>query len=111
MLFLKQPLIFPFLCHKSATTCQIDSNKVSTSKLKPDLCNCVKIQIIQSTAPPQQPNKRDTNCLGHAVQRRNQVDLQNCRFLYAGFTVSQITNEHLKPEVANTIYLTFLLSH
>ena len=53
MLFLMQPLILPFLCHKSATTFQIDSNKVSNSKLKPDLCNCVKIEIIDSTAPPQ----------------------------------------------------------
>ena len=53
MLFLKQPLILPFLCHKSATTCQIDSNKVSNSKLKLDLCNCVKIEIIEPTAPTQ----------------------------------------------------------
>ena len=50
---LKQPLILPFLCHKSATTCQIDSYKVSNSKLKPDLCNCVKIEIIEFTTPPQ----------------------------------------------------------
>ena len=28
MLFLKQPLILPFLCHKPATACQIDSKKV-----------------------------------------------------------------------------------
>ena len=45
VLFLKQPLILPFLCHKSATTCKIGSNKVSNSKLKSDLCNCVKIEI------------------------------------------------------------------
>ena len=49
MLSLKQPLILPFLRHKSATTCQIDSNKVSNSKLKLDLC---KSEIIESTAPP-----------------------------------------------------------
>ena len=42
MLFLKQPLILPFLCHKSATICKIDSNDVSSSKLKSDLCSCVK---------------------------------------------------------------------
>ena len=52
MLLLKQPFILPFLCHKSANTCQIDSNKVSNSKLKPDLCNCVKTDVINSTAPP-----------------------------------------------------------
>ena len=46
MLFLKQQLILPFLCHKSATTCQIDLNKVSHSKLKLDLCNCVKIDTL-----------------------------------------------------------------
>ena len=53
MLFLKQSLILPFLCHNLATTCQIDSNKVSNSKLKPELCNCVSIEITESTAPPQ----------------------------------------------------------
>ena len=53
MLFLKQPLILPFLCHKSATTCQIHSYKVSNSKLEPELCNSVKTMIIESTAPPQ----------------------------------------------------------
>ena len=52
MLVLKQPLILPFLPHKSATVCQIDSNKVSTSKLKPELCNCVSFEMIESTAPP-----------------------------------------------------------
>ena len=60
MLFLKQSLILPFLCHKSATTCQTDSNKVSNSKLKPEQCNCVKTEIIKYTAPPQQPHKRGT---------------------------------------------------
>ena len=45
MLFLKQPLFMPFLYDKSATTCQIDSYKVSNFKLKPDLCNCVKTKI------------------------------------------------------------------
>ena len=37
VLFLKQPVILPFLCHESATTGQSDSNKVSNSKLKLDL--------------------------------------------------------------------------
>ena len=50
MLFLKQPLILPLLCHKSVSTCQIDSNIVSNSNLKPDLCDCVKIEIAESTA-------------------------------------------------------------
>ena len=64
MPFLKDPLILSFLCHKSATTCQIDSYKVSNSKLKSDLCNCVKTEIIESTAPPQYLHKRGTVFLG-----------------------------------------------
>ena len=68
MLFLKQPRILPFLCHKSATTCQIDSYKVSNSKLKPDLCNCVNTVKIESMAPPQQPHKLGTTFLGHPVE-------------------------------------------
>ena len=62
---LKQPLNLPFLCHKSATACQIDSNKVSNSKLKPDLHNWAKTEISESVAPPHQQNKWDTNFLGH----------------------------------------------
>ena len=42
MLFLEQPLIFPFLCHRSAATCQIDSKKVSNHKLKTYLYKCIK---------------------------------------------------------------------
>ena len=57
MLFLKQPLVSFFLYHKSATTCQIDSYKVSNSKLKSDLCNYVEIEVIDFIAPPQQPHK------------------------------------------------------
>ena len=53
MLISKQPLNLPFLYNKSATACQIDSNKVSNSKLKLDLCNCVKTEIVEYTAPPQ----------------------------------------------------------
>ena len=53
MLFLKQPLILPFICHKSPTTFQIHSNKVSSSKLKPDLCHCVKNEMIEPKALPQ----------------------------------------------------------
>ena len=53
MLFLREPLIEPILRHKSVTNCQIDSYKVSTSKLKLDLCNCVKFEVCESTAPPQ----------------------------------------------------------
>ena len=49
-----------FVCHKSATTLQIDSYKVLNSKLRTDLCNCVKTEVIKSTAAPQQPNKRGT---------------------------------------------------
>ena len=64
MPFLMQPLILPFLYHKSATMCQIDPIKVSSAKLKPDLYNCVKTEITESTAPPQQPRKRGTIILG-----------------------------------------------
>ena len=53
MLVLKQTPILPVIRHKSATTSQIDFNKVSNSKLKPGLCNCVKIERMESTAPPQ----------------------------------------------------------
>ena len=53
MLFLKQSLILPSVCHKSVTNCQIGSNNVSNSKLKPDLCNCVKSEMIEAIAPPQ----------------------------------------------------------
>ena len=53
MLFLKLTPILPFLCHKSGTMCQIDSYKVSNSKLKLDLCNCGKIEMIESKAPSQ----------------------------------------------------------
>ena len=63
MLFLKhlkQPLILPFFNHKSATTRQIDSHKVSNFKLKPDLCNCSKIEMIEYMAPPQQQHKQGT---------------------------------------------------
>ena len=69
MLFLMQPFILSILCHKSATTCQIDSNKVSNFKLKLNLCNRVKNELIECTAPPQQPQKSDTIILGHPVQK------------------------------------------
>ena len=71
VLFLKQPLILPFICHKSATTCQNYSNKASNCKLKPDLCNCETATIIKSTAPPHQPHKRSTIILGHPVYFSN----------------------------------------
>ena len=61
MLFLEEQFILLFLCHKAATTRHIDSYKVSNSKLKPDLCNCVKMEMTESIAPPQKPNNRGTN--------------------------------------------------
>ena len=67
MLFLKQPLILSFLCHESGSTCRIDSTKISNFGLKLELCNCVKIEVIEYIAPPQQPHKRDTIFLGHPV--------------------------------------------
>ena len=45
--------VLPVLCHECETTCQTDSNKASNSKLRPDLCKFVKIEIIESAAPPQ----------------------------------------------------------
>ena len=53
MLFLKQLLISPFFYHKSATTRQIDSNMVLSSKLKPDLCSFAKTEIIEPITSPQ----------------------------------------------------------
>ena len=69
MLYLKQLFIFPFPCHKSATTSPTDSYEVSNSKLKPDQCNCLKTKITESTAPPQQPDERGTILLGHLVKK------------------------------------------
>ena len=37
------------------------------SKLKHDLCHCVKSKVTESTAPPQHPHKQDTNFLRHPV--------------------------------------------
>ena len=37
MCCLRQLLTLPLLYRKSATICQMDSNKISNSKLKPDL--------------------------------------------------------------------------
>ena len=49
-MFLKQPRILAYLCHKSEVTSQIDSKRASNSKLKPNLCNCIKIEIIDLLA-------------------------------------------------------------
>ena len=58
-----------YLAFSLLTTSQIDSNKVLKSKLKPDLCKCVKTEIIESMTPPQQRHKRGTgpNFLAHPV--------------------------------------------
>ena len=79
MLFLMQPPILPVLCYKSVTMCQTDSNKVSNSKLKPELCDCVKTEITEYTALSQQRDtifgtphtetKNGENCLAHPVQK------------------------------------------
>ena len=66
MVFFKQTLCLPFLCHKLATMGQIDSYKVSNSKLKPDLLNCEKGEIIESIAPPQQQHNR-AQLFGHRI--------------------------------------------
>ena len=59
MLFLKGLLTLHLLCHKSATTFQIDSYNASSVNLKPDLYSPVRTGMTESIAPPQQPNKRD----------------------------------------------------
>ena len=78
MLFLKQPFILSVLCHKSATICQIDSCKVSNSKLKPDLRNCVKTKIFESMAPPQQPHQRGTIFFWDTLQIFHLFDVFTC---------------------------------
>ena len=60
MLFLKQPLILPFSSINQQPLVRLTQNKVSNSKMKPDLYNCVNIEITEYTAPPQQPYKRGT---------------------------------------------------
>ena len=71
MMFLEQPLIMPFLCQESATTCQIDSNKVSNSKLKHGLRDCVKIDKIEFIPPPQHPHKLGTIFLDTLYNKSN----------------------------------------
>ena len=59
VLFLKQALILPFLCHKKnqQPLVRLTQTKLQTlsRSLTTDLCNCVKTkkEIIESTAPPQ----------------------------------------------------------
>ena len=83
MLSLKQSLISSFLCHRSATTCQFDLNMVSYTKLQLDLCNCVKAEIIESTAPPQQPHKLCTIFFIHSMkisfERFYRAELNFCK--------------------------------
>ena len=67
MLFLKRPLILPFLCHKSATAWQIDSNKVSNCKLKLDVCSRVKTQLLHSS------HTKGAQILGHPICIRTAV--------------------------------------
>ena len=50
MLFLKQPLVLPFMCHKTAITAQNDSNEVLNFKLKPTPCSDVKIGTLWGCA-------------------------------------------------------------
>ena len=100
MLFLKQPLL-PFFCHKSATTCQIDSNKVANPKLKPDLCNCVKSEMINSTAPPQQPHKRGTIILGHPVNSRRSKFRLKLQFRKS--SAGQKCLSYMRPKIWNSL--------
>ena len=55
------------LSSDSATSSQMDSNKVPNFKLKPILCNYVKTEKIKATAPPQQLFQTGHNFLGHSV--------------------------------------------
>ena len=54
MPFFKQPRTLAFLFLKSATTCHLDSNETSNSKLKSYLCNRVETKAIEAAAPAQQ---------------------------------------------------------
>ena len=72
MLFFTQPFILPFLCHKSATSCRIDSSKVSNSKLKLDVYNCVKTEVTECTGPPQRQQKLGGIILGHPVSKQTE---------------------------------------
>ena len=70
----------PFLCYKSAITCQTDSYKVSKSKLKPDLFNCVQTEMTESTALPQQSHKRGriflgTPCIFTRLSRATSIEI------------------------------------
>ena len=47
MLFLKQSLTLPFICHKSATVRQIDSNEVSNSMLKLAFATMYRVSQIK----------------------------------------------------------------
>ena len=51
----------------SARTCQMAQTRYQTCKLKPDLCNCVKTEIFEYTAPSQQPYKRGKSVLGRPL--------------------------------------------
>ena len=61
MLVLKKPLILPFLLYNQQPRVRIDSYEISNSP------HCVKTEIIDPTAPPQQLHKRGTIFLGHPV--------------------------------------------
>ena len=54
----------PVVCHKSTATFQTNSNKVLNSTLRSQLGNCVKIEVIGSTGPPQLAHKWGTIVLG-----------------------------------------------
>ena len=87
MLFSKQPLSWAFLCHKSAITFQNDSCNLSNSKLALDLCNCIKTEMVESKAPPQQPHKRGTIFLVQSVDIKGKVAFQTgifCFYLHGG---------------------------
>ena len=56
MLFLKQSLSSTFVCHNSATTFQVSSNKVSNAKL-----NFIKDRTMERAASPQQPHLRSSH--------------------------------------------------
>ena len=55
-----QPIILPFMGHRLATIflSLTDSNKVLKCKMMPVIYNFVKSCTMESTAPPQQPNKQ-----------------------------------------------------
>ena len=87
----------PFHCYKSATTCQIDSDKVSDS----DQCNYLKTEIIGSAGAPQSSHKRGTIILDTLLLMMENHQENNMAFIFflpgiMSFAVRYIFNHRNK---------------